>query len=85
MWILNPYVRFSCQAKQQATTAMKLLFQNKAMDEDEEEIFLPDEVVREARAILEAGNEYLPPGDKTTLFRPDEGPWTVSMLERVER
>lgn len=82
VWILNPYVKFSCHAKQQVA-AMKLLFQNKAMDE--EELVLPDEVVREAREILQEGNTYLPPDEKATVFRPEEGTWTVSLLERAER
>ncbi|KAK7699669.1 hypothetical protein SLS64_011442 [Diaporthe eres] len=79
VWILNPRVKFSCSAKQ-GVYAMKLLFQPKTMDE--EEILLPDQVVREARTILEQGNEYLPLDEKERQFNPVEGAWTVSLLER---
>lgn len=79
VWILNPRVKFSCSVKQ-GVYAMKLLFQPKTMDE--EEILLPDQVVREAKEILEQGNEYLPLDEKQRQFNPTEGPWTVSLLER---
>lgn len=79
VWILNSHVKFSCFAKQ-GVYAMKLLFQAKAMDE--EEILLPDQVVREAKKILEQGNEYLPLDEKKRQFNPVEGPWTVCLLER---
>lgn len=79
VWILNPRVKFSCSSKQ-GVYAMKLLFQPKTMDE--EEILLPDQVVREARTILEQGNDYLPPDEKEKQFNTVEGPWTVSLLER---
>lgn len=79
VWILNPHVKFSCSAKQ-GVYAMKLLFQPRTMDE--EEILLPDQVVREVRMILERGNEYLPLDEKERQFHPMEGPWTVSLLER---
>lgn len=79
VWILNPNVKFSCSAKQ-GVYAMKLLFQPKTMDE--EEILLPDQVVREVTRILERGNEYLPLDEKERQFNPVEGPWRVSLLER---
>lgn len=79
VWILNPRIKFSCSAKQ-GVYAMKLLFQPKAMDE--EEILLPDQVVQEAKKILELGNEYLPLDEKERQFNPVEGPWKVSLLER---
>lgn len=79
VWILNPHVKFSCSAKQ-CVYAMKVLFQPRTMDE--EEILLPDQVVREVRTILELGNEYLPLDEKERQFDPVEGSWTVSLLER---
>ncbi|KAJ0114265.1 hypothetical protein J7T55_010653 [Diaporthe amygdali] len=79
VWILNPHVKFSCSAKQ-GVYAMKLLFQHKAMDE--EEILLPDQVVQEAKKILEQGNEYLPLDEKQRQFNPVDGPWMVSLLEQ---
>lgn len=79
VWILNPHVTFSCSAKQ-GVHAMKLLFQPRTMDE--EEMLLPDQVVREIRTILERGNGYLPLDEKERHFHPTEGSWTVSLLER---
>lgn len=79
VWILNPRVKFSCSTKQ-GVYAMKVLFQPKAMDE--EEILLPDHVVREATKMLELGNEYLPLDEKERQFNPVEGPWRVSLFER---
>lgn len=79
MWILNPSIRFSCLAKQ-GIFAMKLLYRTEAMDE--EEINVPDEVIREIRAVLEEGNTYLPPDEKVRAFGGPEDTWTVSLLER---
>jgi ubiquitin-protein ligase E3 D len=79
VWIINTHVKFSCLAKQ-GVHAMKLLFQPRTMDE--EEMLLPDQVVREAKLILEQGNEFLPPDEKERQFHPAEDPWIVSLLER---
>lgn len=79
VWILNPSIRFSCLAKQ-GVSAMKLLYRSEAMDE--EEINVTDEVVEEIKKILEEGNAYLPPDEKTRAFGGQEGTWTVSLLER---
>lgn len=79
VWILNPHVKFSCSARQ-GVHAIKLLFQPRAMDE--EEMLLPDQVVREVRTMLERVNGYLPLDEKERHFHPAEGSWTVSLLER---
>lgn len=79
VWILNPSIRFSCLAKQ-GISAMKLLYRSEAMDE--EEINVTDEVVGEIKKVLEEGNAYLPPDEKTRAFGGEEGTWTVSLLER---
>lgn len=82
IWILNPHVKFSCKEKQKVS-AMKLLFQDRAMDEDE--IDLPDGVVEEIRAILHESNGYLPPDEKNKQFNSQEGAWTVALFERMDR
>lgn len=79
IWVLNPHVRFSCLAKA-PTAAMKLLYQDKAMDEDE--IDLPDEAIGEVRQTLQEGSRYLPPDEKTKQFNLKEDPWIVTLLER---
>lgn len=79
LWILNPSIRFSCTEKQ-GVSAMKLLYQPEAMDE--EEINVTDEIVTEIKTILEQGNAYLPPDEKNRAFGGQEGTWTVSLLER---
>lgn len=83
IWVLNPHIKFSCKAKQKVP-AIKLLFRNTAMDE--EEINLPDEVVKEVRDILEESTQYLPPDEKTKkMFNGQDGVWKVALLERIER
>lgn len=80
VWVLNPHIKFSCMEKQKVP-AMKLLFQSKAMDE--EEIDLPDDIVREVRGLLQESNCYLPPDEKTTMVPGQNGAWTVALLERI--
>lgn len=82
IWVLNSHIKFSCVEKQKVP-AMKLLFQNKAMDE--EEIDLPDDIVKEVRGLLQQSNRYLPPDEKTTVVPGQNGAWTVALLERIER
>lgn len=79
IWVLNPHVRFSCLAKA-PIAAMKLLYQDKEMDEDE--INLPDEAIGEVRQTLQEGSRYLPPDEKTKQFNLKEDPWIVTLLER---
>lgn len=82
IWVLNPHIKFSCLS-QCRVSAMKLLYRDKkAMDDDEDEINLPDEAVQEVRQILLEGNGYLPPDEKTKQFGAKEGPWMVTLLER---
>lgn len=85
-WVLNPHIKFSClsqgSSKKAATSAMKLLYQDKAMDE-EDEIYLPDEAIEEIRATLQEGNRYLPPDEKEMKrFGAKQEPWMVTLLER---
>lgn len=82
IWVLNPHIKFSCIEKQEVP-AMKLLFQNKSMDE--EEISLPDDIVTEVRSVLQESNRCLPLHEKTTILPGHSGTWTVALLERVER
>ncbi|ROW00349.1 hypothetical protein VMCG_07303 [Cytospora schulzeri] len=79
VWILNPSIRFSCLAKH-CIPAMKLLYRSETMDE--EEINVTDEVIKEIKKVLEEGNTYLPPDEKTRSFGGQEDTWTVSLLER---
>lgn len=82
IWVLNGHIKFSCMEKgKQKVPAMKLLFRDDAMDEDE--ISLPDVVVKQVRDILKESNKYLPPDEKTKVV--DGQLWTVALLERVER
>lgn len=82
LWVLNPHIKFSC-AERERVPAMKLLFQNKAMDE--EEIDLPDEVVKEVRGVLQDSRRYLPLDERNKMVPSLDGAWTVALLERVER
>lgn len=82
IWVLNPHIKFSCMEKQKVP-AMKLLFQSKAMDE--EEIDLPDEIVKEVYSILQESNRYLPPDEKSKVVPGQDGAWAVALLERIER
>lgn len=81
IWILNPHIKFSCLAKQKIS-AMKLLYQDKAMAMEADEINLPDEVIAEVREILQEGSKYLPPDEKVKQFNIQEAPWKVALLER---
>lgn len=81
IWVLNAHIKFSCMEKgKQKVPAMKLLFRNNAMDEDE--IPLPDVAVKQVRGILEESNKYLPRDERTKMV--DGQLWTVALLERVE-
>lgn len=82
VWVLNPHIKFSCLEKQKVP-AMKLLFQNTSMEE--EEIGLPDDIVTEVRVALQESNRHLPFNEKTTMLPGHSGAWTVALLERVER
>lgn len=95
VWILNPHIKFSScrvqslqQEQQQQTkaaaagAAMKLLYQDRAM-EDEDEIDLPDEAIREIRQTLRESSGYLPPDERTKQFGPKGDAWTVTLLERA--
>ncbi|PSR92429.1 ubiquitin-conjugating enzyme E2-binding protein [Coniella lustricola] len=82
-WILNPRISFSCNSKQKVS-AMKLLWQNRGREE-EEELILPDSIVKDIRGLLQEGNSYLPPDEKMKQFNAQDGVWTVALLERPEQ
>lgn len=83
VWILNPYIKFSCKERQKVP-AMKVLYQDQSREE-EEELILPDNVVNDIRVILQKGNRFLPPDEKTAQFNSQDGVWTVALLERPEQ
>lgn len=80
VWVLNPYVKFSCLEKP-PTMAMKLLYRDRATDE-EDELNLPDEAIREMRQALLEGSGYLPRDERVKKFSPKEDAWMVTLLER---
>lgn len=82
VWVLNPYIWFSCNAVQKYKAA-KVLFQTKAVDEAVGELDLPDAVVKELRETLQRSTDFLPPGEKTMQSPREETLWNVGFLQRL--